>query len=47
MQGNKVKSIQEHVLGNKRISLDAVPQGYYIARIANGNATKSIPIAIR
>ena len=47
MQGNKVESIQEHVRGNKRISLEALTQGYYIARIANGNATKSIPIAIR
>ena len=47
MQGNKVESIQERVLGNKRISLDALPQGYYIARITNGNAAKSIPIAIR
>ena len=47
MHGNKVESIQEHVRGNKRISLEALTQGYYIARIANGNATKSIPIAIR
>jgi hypothetical protein len=47
MQGNKVESIQERVLGNKRISLDALSQGYYIARITNGNAAKSIPIAIR
>ena len=47
MQGNKVESIQEHVRGNKRFSLEALTQGYYIARIANENATKSIPIAIR
>ena len=47
MQGNKVTSFQEHVRGNKRISLEALTQGYYIARIANGNASKSIPIAIR
>lgn len=47
IRGNKVVSYQERMVGNKRVSLESLPQGYYIAHIANGNAKKSIPIAIR
>ena len=47
MHGNKVVSLQEKFTGNKRFSLEGLPQGYYIARITNEKATRNIPVAIR
>ena len=47
MHGNKVVSLQEKFTGNKRFSLEGLPQGYYIARITNEKAARNIPVAIR
>ena len=47
IHGNKVKSMQEQILGNQRISLESLPQGYYVARITSEKSAKSVPFAIR
>ena len=47
IHGNKVKSVQEQILGNQQISLESLPQGYYVARITSEKSAKSVPFAIR
>jgi hypothetical protein len=47
IHGNKLNSIRENFTGSKKISLESLPQGYYIVRITKEKATRSIPVAIQ